>query len=65
VQNFDYSEHVTCIDCAVYFQFDGQCACKPGFGGRQCNQCQDYFWGNPNEKCHGESQFIVGGLVIL
>ncbi|MFH4984454.1 hypothetical protein AB6A40_011163 [Gnathostoma spinigerum] len=26
---------------------DGQCACKPGRGGRTCSDCEDYYWGDP------------------
>lgn len=32
--------------------FDGTCDCRPGFGGRRCNECQANFWGNPNIECH-------------
>ncbi|XP_069950644.1 laminin subunit beta-1 isoform X10 [Cherax quadricarinatus] len=31
--------------------FDGICECRPGFGGRQCNQCQSNFYGNPRIEC--------------
>ncbi|XP_042225500.1 laminin subunit beta-1-like isoform X3 [Homarus americanus] len=31
--------------------FDGICECRPGFGGRQCNQCQTNFYGNPRIEC--------------
>uniref|UniRef100_A0A4W6G1L4 Laminin, beta 1b n=1 Tax=Lates calcarifer TaxID=8187 RepID=A0A4W6G1L4_LATCA len=30
----------------------GQCSCKPGFGGRTCRECRELFWGNPEVKCH-------------
>ena len=32
-------------------EFTGQCECKDGFGGRQCNECQTNYWGNPNVEC--------------
>ena len=31
--------------------FDGTCECRPGFGGRRCNECQANYWGNPNVEC--------------
>lgn len=31
--------------------FDGTCECRPGFGGRRCNECQANYWGNPNIQC--------------
>ena len=35
-------------------QFDGQCECKPGRGGRTCSDCEDLFWGDPTDQCYGE-----------
>lgn len=35
-------------------QYDGQCDCKSGFGGRACNQCERDFWGDPNINCQRE-----------
>lgn len=32
--------------------YDGTCECRPGFGGRQCNECQTNHWGNPNVECY-------------
>lgn len=37
-------------------QFDGQCQCKEGFGGRRCNQCQTYFYGDPRRHCMRKSE---------
>ena len=31
--------------------YTGQCDCRPGFGGRQCNQCEENYWGDPNVEC--------------
>ena len=33
-------------------EFDGSCQCKEGFGGRQCNECQTNFYGDPNVECY-------------
>ncbi|KAA5586738.1 hypothetical protein F3H15_37190, partial [Pseudomonas aeruginosa] len=30
----------------------GKCSCKPGHGGRQCDQCEENYWGNPNIECY-------------
>ena len=32
--------------------YDGQCTCKDGFGGRQCDQCEENYWGDPREQCY-------------
>ena len=32
-------------------EFTGECDCKDGFGGRQCNECQTNYWGDPNVEC--------------
>ncbi len=47
---FDRNFFLTFLN--FFLQYDGQCRCKEGFGGRQCNQCQADFWGNPNIECH-------------
>ncbi|XP_050736724.1 laminin subunit beta-1-like isoform X4 [Eriocheir sinensis] len=31
--------------------FDGQCHCRSGFGGRQCNQCETNYYGDPQVEC--------------
>ena len=25
--------------------------CRQGFGGRQCDQCEENFWGDPRVEC--------------
>lgn len=40
--------------------FDGTCECKPGFGGRRCNECQSNFWGNPNVECYPCECDVIG-----
>ncbi|KRX40478.1 Laminin subunit beta-1 [Trichinella murrelli] len=32
-------------------EFDGQCPCKPGRGGRTCGECENYYWGDPSTGC--------------
>ena len=32
-------------------EFDGQCECKDGFGGRKCDQCQENYYGDPQVEC--------------
>lgn len=46
------------IDQQYFFklQFDGQCECKPGFGGRQCNECMPRFYGDPKKECLSKLQ---------
>ena len=36
------------IDCN---ELTGQCDCKPGRGGRTCADCEDLFYGDPNDQC--------------
>lgn len=40
--------------------FDGTCDCRPGFGGRRCNECQANFWGNPNVECYPCECDVIG-----
>ena len=35
----------------LFFQFDGQCPCVPGRGGRDCSECEANFWGDPDDMC--------------
>jgi len=35
-----------------FWQLDGQCDCIPGHGGRDCSQCEDFFWGDPTVQCY-------------
>lgn len=30
-------------------EIDGRCPCKAGRGGRRCNECEDYHWGDPTK----------------
>ncbi|VDP08781.1 unnamed protein product [Soboliphyme baturini] len=32
-------------------EFDGQCRCKEGRGGRTCGECENYYWGDPRVEC--------------
>lgn len=40
----------------LIFQYDGQCTCRPGFGGRACDQCEANFYGDPNVECKRKLQ---------
>lgn len=40
--------------------YDGTCECRPGFGGRRCNECQSNFWGNPNVECYPCECDVIG-----
>lgn len=32
--------------------YSGECQCRDGRGGKNCDQCQTYFWGDPKQdKC--------------
>lgn len=35
-------------------QFDGQCDCLPGRGGRDCRECPSFYWGSPDVQCSRE-----------
>ena len=43
-----YCSGSTREECNLY---TGQCDCRPGFGGRQCDQCEANFWGDPRVEC--------------
>lgn len=40
----------------LLIQFTGQCACRSGFGGRECCDCEANFWGDPRDGCYGKIQ---------
>ena len=42
-------------------QLDGQCACLDGRGGRTCGDCEDFFFGDPNDQCFRESFTVSDG----
>lgn len=40
--------------CNFILQFDGQCPCRHGYGGRKCDECETNYWGDPNLQCYRE-----------
>lgn len=45
----------------TYFfaQDDGQCNCKPGYGGPRCCACENGYWGTPLNDCKRKSCGVV------
>lgn len=35
-------------------EFDGQCQCIAGRGGKRCDQCPDLYYGDPVVQCFGK-----------
>lgn len=54
------------FSCIIHLsQLSGQCSCKPGFGGRTCEECRELFWGNPEVQCHGESSKLARAVGLV
>lgn len=46
-------------------EFDGQCPCKVGRGGRNCGECENYYWGDPSAECQRDMvNFRLKNLVF-
>lgn len=39
------------IKCFACIQVTGQCPCRSEFGGRQCDECGENHFGNPDLQC--------------